>query len=44
MFGTKPLPESMQTYCQLNPRENFSEISINKFKFSFQKMYFKLLC
>ena len=42
LFGAKPQPEPMMTYCQLNHRSNFSEILFAIQTFSLNKMHFKL--
>ena len=47
LFGAKPLPETMQTYCQLDPSlgTNFSYFFfIEILTFSFKKMHLKMLC
>ena len=42
LFGAKPLPEPMLTYCQLDSWEQkFSEIWIRTLSFSFRKMHLK---
>ena len=38
LFGAKPLPEPMLTYCQLDPKDQISVKFGSKYKLSFIKM------
>ena len=44
LAGTKPLPEPMLAYCQLDPEEQTSmKFKIKTYNFSFMKMHLKML-